>query len=140
MTVTDQPGVERMSLLGSSWFTITLNPVKSGFCEEFVAVLMQFPDMVVNCPHFILSSIKDSRLREFLDTFPNLYKVLLRGYEAALILRAAGFTDVKVLNDGRAPRAARASWAVMIGHSRHDSTSQHNGLHERSAHTMKGRL
>ncbi len=49
------------------------SPVKPGFCEEFVAVLRQFPDMVVNCPHFMLSSIKDSRLREFLDVFPNLY-------------------------------------------------------------------
>jgi predicted TIM-barrel fold metal-dependent hydrolase len=49
------------------------SPVKPGFCEEFVSVLQQFPDMVVNCPHFMLSSIKDSRLREFLATFPNLY-------------------------------------------------------------------
>jgi len=49
------------------------SPVKPGFCEEFVSVLQQFPDMVVNCPHFMLSSVKDSRLREFLATFPNLY-------------------------------------------------------------------
>jgi len=49
------------------------SPVKPGFCEEFVTVLREFPDMVVNCPHFMLSSIKDSRLREFLDVFPNLY-------------------------------------------------------------------
>lgn len=49
------------------------SPVKPGFCEEFVAVLQKFPDMVVNCPHFMLSSIKDSRLREFLDVFPNLH-------------------------------------------------------------------
>jgi predicted TIM-barrel fold metal-dependent hydrolase len=49
------------------------SPVKPGFCEEFVSVLQQFPDMVVNCPHFMLSSIKDRRLREFMATFPNLY-------------------------------------------------------------------
>lgn len=49
------------------------SPIKPGFCEEFVAVLTQFPNMVVNCPHFMLSSIKSSRLREFLDIFPNLY-------------------------------------------------------------------
>ncbi len=49
------------------------SPAKPGFCEEFVAVLTQFPDMVVNCPHFMLSSVVSSRLREFLDTFPNLY-------------------------------------------------------------------
>ncbi len=46
---------------------------KPGFCEEFVAILTRFPDMKVDCPHFMLSSIKSSRLREFLDTFPNLY-------------------------------------------------------------------
>lgn len=49
------------------------SPVAPGFCEEFVAVLQQFPDMVVNCPHFMLSSILDSRLQEFLDVFPNLH-------------------------------------------------------------------
>ena len=54
---------------------IHVNPYKGkpGFAEEFVAVLTQFPDMKVDCPHFMLSSIQSSRLREFLDTFPNLY-------------------------------------------------------------------
>lgn len=46
---------------------------KKGFAEEFIAVLQQFPDMKVIAPHFILSSIASDRLREFLDTFPNLY-------------------------------------------------------------------
>lgn len=45
---------------------------KKGFAEEMVAVLTQFPDMKVVCPHFILSSVRDSRMREFLDTFPNV--------------------------------------------------------------------
>ncbi len=54
---------------------IHVNPYKAkrGFAEEFIAVLTQFPDMKVDCPHFMLSSVKSSRLREFLDTFPNLY-------------------------------------------------------------------
>lgn len=54
---------------------IHVNPFegKPGFAQEFVAVLTQFPDMKVIAPHFILSSIKSTRLREFMDTFPNLY-------------------------------------------------------------------
>ncbi len=52
-----------------------LNPHKSkkGFAEEFAAVLSAFPDLKMVCPHFMLSSIQDTRLREYLDTFPNLY-------------------------------------------------------------------
>jgi len=54
---------------------IHVNPFggKKGFAEEFIAVLTQFPDMKVIAPHFILSSIASARLREYLDTFPNLY-------------------------------------------------------------------
>ncbi len=48
-------------------------PTKPGFAQEFIAVLTKFPDMKIICPHFMLSSIKQTRLREFLDTFPNLY-------------------------------------------------------------------
>ncbi|NIA16094.1 MAG: amidohydrolase family protein [Nitrospiraceae bacterium] len=44
-----------------------------GFADEFIAVLTQFPDLKLVCPHFMLSSIKSHRLEEFLDTFPNLY-------------------------------------------------------------------
>lgn len=52
-----------------------VNPFKEkkGFAEEFVAVLTQFPDLKVVAPHFILSTIRSNRLRELLDTFPNLY-------------------------------------------------------------------
>ena len=54
---------------------IHVNPYKGkpGFAQEFIAVLSAFPDMKVDCPHFMLSSIMSSRLREYLDTFPNLY-------------------------------------------------------------------
>ena len=52
-----------------------VNPYKDkvGFAQEFIAVLTQFPDMKVIAPHFILSSVKSSRMEELLDTFPNLY-------------------------------------------------------------------
>jgi hypothetical protein len=39
----------------------------------------------VIAPHFILSSIKSSRLREFLDTFPNLYSDVSFGHDDFLI-------------------------------------------------------
>jgi predicted TIM-barrel fold metal-dependent hydrolase len=62
-----------------------VNPYKPGFAEEFIAVLRQFPDLKVIAPHFILSSIKSSRLREFLDTFPNLYSDVSFGHDDFLI-------------------------------------------------------
>jgi predicted TIM-barrel fold metal-dependent hydrolase len=62
-----------------------VNPYKPGFAEEFIAVLTQFPDLKVIAPHFILSSIKSTRLREFLDTFPNLYSDISFGHDDFLI-------------------------------------------------------
>jgi len=56
-------------------------PKAPGFAEEFIAMLTQFPDLKVICPHFMLSSIRDSRLREFLDTFPNLYSDISFGFD-----------------------------------------------------------
>ena len=58
-----------------------VNPYKPGFAEQFIAVLTEFPDLKVIAPHFILSSIKDSRLQEFLDTFPNLYSDISFGHD-----------------------------------------------------------
>ena len=55
-----------------------------GIAEEFVTVLTMFPDMKVIAPHFILSSIRASRLREFLDTFPNLYSDVSFGHDSFL--------------------------------------------------------
>jgi len=46
---------------------------KPGFAQELIAVLSRFPDMKVDVPHFMLSSIKSTRLCEYLDTFPNVY-------------------------------------------------------------------
>ncbi|MFP4500097.1 MAG: amidohydrolase family protein [Candidatus Hydrogenedentota bacterium] len=62
-----------------------VNPYKIGFAQEFIEVLRLFPDMRVICPHFMLSSIKDSRLREYLDTFPNLYSDVSFGHDDFLI-------------------------------------------------------
>jgi predicted TIM-barrel fold metal-dependent hydrolase len=56
-------------------------PKTPGFAQEFVAVLERFPNLKVNCPHFMLSSIRDSRLREFLDTYPNLYTDISYGHD-----------------------------------------------------------
>lgn len=58
-----------------------VNPFEPGFAQELVEVLKTFPDMKVICPHFVLSSIKDSRMREFLDTFPNLYSDISFGHD-----------------------------------------------------------
>ena len=57
-------------------------PKAPGFAEEFLAMLRRFPDLKVICPHFMLSSIRDSRLREFLDTFPNLYSDISFGFDS----------------------------------------------------------
>lgn len=65
-------------------FHVNPGPTHPGFAEEFISVLQRFPDMKVIAPHFILSSIKDTRLREFLDTFPNLYSDISFGRDPYL--------------------------------------------------------
>ena len=62
-------------------FHVNPGPTKPGFADEFIAVLDMFPDLKVNCPHFMLSSIKDTRLRELLDTYPNLYTDISFGHD-----------------------------------------------------------
>lgn len=68
-----------------------VNPYEKGFSQELIAVLTAFPDMKVITPHFILSSIRDTRMREFLDTFPNLYSDISFGHDDFLI---AGITRI----------------------------------------------
>ncbi len=58
-----------------------VNPFQQGFAQELISVLTAFPDMKVIAPHFILSSIMDTRMREFLDTFPNLYSDISFGHD-----------------------------------------------------------
>jgi predicted TIM-barrel fold metal-dependent hydrolase len=52
-----------------------------GFAEEFVSVLQKFPNLKLVCPHFMLSSEMSNRLKELLDTFPNLYTDVSFGYD-----------------------------------------------------------
>jgi predicted TIM-barrel fold metal-dependent hydrolase len=47
-------------------------PAAPGFADEFVAVLERHPRMLVNAPHWLLSSGRPERLAEFLTAFPNL--------------------------------------------------------------------
>lgn len=64
-------------------FHVQPSPITGpGIADEFVAVLTQFPDMKVIAPHYILSSVLDSRLSEFLDTFPNLYSDISYGHDS----------------------------------------------------------
>jgi len=58
-----------------------VNPFLKGFSEELIHVLESFPDLKVNCPHFMLSSIREQRLIEFLSTFPNLYSDISFGHD-----------------------------------------------------------
>lgn len=60
-------------------------PTTPGFAQEFIEILYRYPDLKVVCPHFMLSSIKDSRLRELLNTFPNLYSDISFGHDDFLI-------------------------------------------------------
>jgi predicted TIM-barrel fold metal-dependent hydrolase len=50
-----------------------VNAGKPKYMAEFEAVLKDFPNMTVICPHFCLSSINISRLNYLLSTYPNLY-------------------------------------------------------------------
>ena len=62
-------------------FHVNPGPKTPGFAAEFKNVLKIFPDLKVICPHFMLSSIKSSRLREFLDTYSNLYTDISFGHD-----------------------------------------------------------
>ncbi|MCB9527684.1 MAG: amidohydrolase family protein [Myxococcales bacterium] len=56
-------------------------PTAPGFADELLAVLRAFPDMKVIAPHFVLSSIRSSRLRALLDAFPNVYSDVSFGHD-----------------------------------------------------------
>jgi len=58
-----------------------VNPAKPGFLDEFVTVLQKYPDLKVNTPHYFMSSMAHSRLREMLRTFPNLYVDISFGHD-----------------------------------------------------------
>lgn len=58
-----------------------VNPAKPGFLDEFVQVLTRYPNLKVNTPHYMLSSMAQSRLREMMLTFPNLYVDISFGHD-----------------------------------------------------------
>jgi Amidohydrolase len=56
-----------------------------GFADEFVTLLQRHPKLLVNAPHWILSSSKPDRLGELLDVFPNLVTDVSFGVDEFLI-------------------------------------------------------
>ncbi len=50
-----------------------VNPYYQKIKNEFEDVLETYPEMVVDCPHWCLSSINDERFRQLYDDYPNLY-------------------------------------------------------------------
>jgi predicted TIM-barrel fold metal-dependent hydrolase len=56
-----------------------------GFADEFVTLLERHPKLLVNAPHWILSSSKPDRLDELLDVFPNLVTDISFGVDEFLI-------------------------------------------------------
>lgn len=62
-----------------------VNMDRPGFADEFVAVLTRYPDLKVNVPHWMLSTMKESRLYELLTVFPNLYTDISFGHDEFFI-------------------------------------------------------
>jgi len=62
-----------------------VNLDRPGFADEFVAVLNRFPDLKVSVPHWMLSTMKESRLHEMLTVFPNLYTDISFGHDEFLV-------------------------------------------------------
>jgi predicted TIM-barrel fold metal-dependent hydrolase len=64
-----------------------VNPTRRtpGFADEFVSLLTRHPDLLVNAPHWILSTRRPERLAEFLDVFPNLLTDISFGTDEYLI-------------------------------------------------------
>jgi predicted TIM-barrel fold metal-dependent hydrolase len=59
-------------------------PKTPGFADEFVSLLERHPGLLVNAPHWILSSGRTSRLAELLDVFPNLVTDVSLGVDRIL--------------------------------------------------------
>jgi len=58
---------------------------KPGFAHEFVTLLGRYPGLIVNAPHWILSSGSPKRLIELLRSFPNLVTDISFGHDSTLI-------------------------------------------------------
>jgi predicted TIM-barrel fold metal-dependent hydrolase len=66
-------------------FHVNPGPRTPGFLQEFLTVLCRYPDLLVIAPHWALSSIRMSRLRELLRSFPNLLTDISFGHDDYLI-------------------------------------------------------
>jgi hypothetical protein len=64
---------------------INPGPNTPGFADEFVTALERHPNLLVNAPHWILSTVRPSRLAELLDVFPNLVTDVSFGVDEFLI-------------------------------------------------------
>lgn len=89
---------------------------------EFEDVLEDFPNLIINVPHFMLSSIKSTRLEHFLNTYPNLYTDISFGeFAKAGLWRlsnlSAGFN--RILTEYQ-DRITFGTDVVVTGHSRKD--------------------
>jgi predicted TIM-barrel fold metal-dependent hydrolase len=58
---------------------------KRGFADEFVSLLSRHPRLLVNAPHWILSTGRPDRLRELLSVFPNLVTDISFGVDEFLM-------------------------------------------------------
>ena len=59
-----------------------INPGKGNLMVEFEDLLIKYPNLIVNCPHFCLSSVKLSRLEYIFDNYPNVYTDVSFGFFA----------------------------------------------------------
>lgn len=59
--------------------------------EELERVLVEFPDLRVSIPHFMVSSIQINEVKRMLDKYPNLYTDMSFGHDPFL---AAGFRRI----------------------------------------------
>lgn len=50
-----------------------VNPATNNIREEFENVLSNYSQVKIDCPHWCLSSINNTRFRELYDAYPNLY-------------------------------------------------------------------
>ncbi len=66
-------------------FHVNPGPTTPGFAEEFATVLTLFPDLKVIAPHFMLSSIRATRLKAFLRAFPNLHSDISFGHDSFMV-------------------------------------------------------
>ena len=57
-----------------------INPGKGDLLTEFEYLLSRYPNLIVNCPHFCLSSINQTRFRYLMDKYPTLYTDVSFGF------------------------------------------------------------